>query len=399
MNANKILGGVLLISSTSIGGGVLALPTSTAAAGIIPSVTAFLICWFFMTCGGFYLLEITLWAKTETNLISMAKNTLGLPGQIVAWAAYMLLLYALICAYLLSSTAWLETSVAKYFHYQLNHHYSLLLLTVLTGIIIFFGTKITDYTNRLLSIGLVISYLTLIIVISPHVNLSSFATYKFAAIPATSPLLVTTFGYAIVIPSIVHYLNRDTTELKLAVIIGSTIPLIVYLIWEFVTLGTLSAPGPYSLEALAIQKADGTQVAMALEHTLHSHCITSSARFFSIFAITTSLLGVALSLFHFLADGLKIAQHGKNGMLLFLLTFAPPVAIIYIFPAGFDRILSFGGIFVAILLGILPALMVWFGRYKHKHQGPFQLFGGKPLIIFNILFFSYVISQELWSYR
>lgn len=398
MNINKILGAILLISSTTIGGGVLALPASTFVGGMIPATITFLICWFFMTCGALYLLEVTLWSQQETNLISMAKHSIGLPGQIIAWLAYMFLLYALICAYLLSASAWLITLLQKYFGLAIGIEYALPSLGLLIGIIVLAGVKVTDYANRIFSIGLVITYIVLIAIILPHVSIDQFITNDITVMPATTPLIVTTFGYAIVIPTLAHYLQRNTKDLLYAVVIGSIIPLIVYLLWEFVTLGTLSAPGPHSLAVLAEQHADGTQIAIALENTLAVQSISTTSQFFSIFCIVTSLLGVSLSLFHFLADGLKVAQRGKSGLMLFALTFIPPMLIIAFYPAGFDKILSFGGIFVAVLLGILPALMVWFGRDQKQQQASFKIFGGKPLLLMNLIFFSYIVGQEIYNF-
>ena len=97
---NRMFGGVLLIMGTSIGGGMLALPIVTAQAGFVPAVLLMVGVWFFMTMGAFWLLEVNLYLPERNNLISMARATLGLPGQIVAWLSYLLLLYCLLSAYI-----------------------------------------------------------------------------------------------------------------------------------------------------------------------------------------------------------------------------------------------------------------------------------------------------------
>jgi hypothetical protein len=68
---------------------------------------------------------------------------------------------------------------------------------------------------------------------------------------------------------------------------------------------------------------------------------------------------------------------------------------------GFNTILSFGGIFVAALLGILPSLMVW---QKRKQSLPilgqasvYLAPGGFSLIAINILFFTSIIGIEIYN--
>src|ERR1700722_18229331 len=96
----SILGGGLIVAGTAIGGGMLALPVLTAPGGFLPAVIIYILCWLFMTATGLLLVEVLLWSKTEVNIVSMAKMTLGLPGKIVAWVLYLFLFYSLTVAYL-----------------------------------------------------------------------------------------------------------------------------------------------------------------------------------------------------------------------------------------------------------------------------------------------------------
>ena len=87
MNINRMIGAILLIAGTCIGAGMLALPVSTAAYGFYPSVVLFIVCWSFLTFTALLILEVNLWSKTDSNMISMAAQTLGKLGQAVAWVA------------------------------------------------------------------------------------------------------------------------------------------------------------------------------------------------------------------------------------------------------------------------------------------------------------------------
>lgn len=390
---SKKLGAILLISCTTIGGGILALPTNTYAAGFYPTAMNFVVCWIFMTLGALYLLEVALWQSKRTNIISMSGSTLGLPGQVISWTAYLLLLYALLSAYLTAATGMLNVVTNDFF----SNYLTVPFLAFGIGFFIFLGTRATDMANKILSIALTVIYLLLMSMILPKIDLSVIGVGDLKTLPATVPLLVTSFGFAIVIPSLCDYLSNDQKSLSSVIIIGSIIPLIVYLFWEFGVIGLLSIPGENGLEELSKQHADGTQVASAIQNLLQKNYVTIISHGFAACAILTSFLGVALSLFHFLADGLKYNMKGLYGIKLFFMTFLPPIIAVLFYPAGFDSILKFGGIFVAILLGLLPCLMVWSGRYKRQKSGNFKVPGGKTLIIFTSVFFIYTILQEIYN--
>jgi len=101
---SKLIGGVLLIFSISIGGGMLALPMAVAAGGFFHSMLLFLGAWLVTVLAAFYILEVNLWLPEGKNLVSMAKVTLGKSGQLATWLAYLLLLYSLLSAYIAGST-------------------------------------------------------------------------------------------------------------------------------------------------------------------------------------------------------------------------------------------------------------------------------------------------------
>lgn len=395
MKINNIIGCILLVSCTTIGGGILALPTSTVSAGFIPTTLVFIVCWLFMTIGALLLLEVNLWSTKETNLISMAGNTIGGIGKICSWIAYLMLLYALISAFLAGSGAWLIKLSSDITSINIPEYFGPLVIALFMGTIIYFGTFYADRFNRILAIGLFLFFTILIAITFSHINYDSLANYNVNAVPVTIPLIITTFGFAIIIPSLSTYLNRDSKSLVKVILIGSIIPLACYIVWLLVTLGTLSIDTPNGLKALAAQKANGTQVAIALENIIGNKLTTISARFFSIFAILTTLIGVTLSLYHFLSDGLKIKKQGFGGIILFALTFAPPLIAINTTTEGFNEILSFAGLFVAFILGLLPVLMAWYGRYVRNIAYGFRVPGGKFLLIVSGMFFIYVMLQEL----
>jgi len=263
--------------------------------------------------------------------------------------------------------------------------------------VISLGTAVTDWVNRILMIGLIGAFCTLLGLTVNHVDSALLYSQGAQIDLRPIPLMITAFGSAIVIPSLTEYLHGRKRQLYHVVLIGSLIPLFVYLLWEFCIVGIIPLKGADGLLFIQQQGHPVTDVPKALERALHTPLITTASSYFSIFALITSLLGVCLSLFDFLADGLRIQKKLKGKVLLSLITFVPPLIFVLFFPRGFNFALSFAGLFVALLLGILPAVMVWQGRYRLKLEKPLMPFLGKWSIILTIAFFLGVIAIECFN--
>lgn len=393
MSLKNAVGGVALLAGTAIGAAILALPVATAHLGFLYTVFLYLTCWFFMTLSALYLLEANLFTGEGSNLISMAEKTIGPWGKRFALIVYLLLLYALSAAYLSGAGAWME-KLFLYAGITLSSHVCALMATLLTLMIIFLGTAVTDWVNRLLMIGLLGAFSLLLFFSLNHVQFSSLLTAapKWEVTPF--PLIITAFGSAIVIPTLTDYLHGKAKQLVSVVLIGSFIPLLVYITWEMTILGILPLTGSDGLLHIQQHGHPATDVPAALQSRLHIPFITQLASYFSIFALATSLLGVTLSLFDFLADGLHIAKNIPGKLKLACIAFVPPLIAVLFYPKGFSFTLSFAGLFVALLLGILPILMVWRGRYIHHFSSPLRIIGGRPLLILNFIFFVVMVAIE-----
>ncbi len=385
MKKSRLLGGVLLVSGTSIGAGMLALPVVTSFSGFYPSLLLLLLVWMFMTFTAFLFLEVVLWMKEETNLISMAKFTLGNAGAVLSWIVYLFLLYALTIAYLAGSGALLGEAIESWTGAQIQPWMAYLPFIIIFGSFIYLGVRSVDLLNRCLMLGLLLSYLLLVVIVPEHINTQYFEHCNWSGMFIALSVLVTSFGFHIIIPSLVHYMGDDVKASRTAIFIGSLIPLCVYLLWEYLVLGVVPVKGDNGLCSLWVT---GGQVISPLKAIVGSPWVIVSARFFSFFAIATSFLGVSLSLSDFLADFLyvifriktKSTRAGK--LLLCSLTFLPPLIFAVLFPGIFFQALEYAGAFgVVILLGVLPAAMAWSGRYFMGIESEYRVKGGKPSLI------------------
>lgn len=371
---SRFIGGVLLIVGTSIGGGMLALPVANAATGFWQSSLFLLLCWFLMTLGAFFILEVNLYLPPGKNMVSMAVATLGTPGLIIAWLSYIFLLYALLSAYI-SGGADVLNGLLQHVDIHANEWQLTTLFTLIFGLITYSGIRSVDLLNRSLMFAKLAVYFILAVLISPYVNVEHFHGGNARYITGSVMILMTSFGFAIIVPNLREYFNDDIKTLKQVILIGSLIPLLCYLVWDTVIIGSLTSHGEHGLIALMHDPHTTSKLAEMLAYRVNSETISLLFNFFTSICMLTAFLGVSLCLISFLGDGLNLQQQGREGLILFLLTFLPPVAIVIFYPGAYIYALNYAGFFCVILLLLLPALMSYFGR---NHFPPkFTVFGGK----------------------
>lgn len=378
MNMNgKFIKGTLLVAGTTIGGGVLGLPVLTNQAGFFPSLGIYIACWLFMASTGLLFLEIALWMKDEANIVSMAERTLGTGGKVIAWALYLFLFYCLTLAYIVGIGNLLVEALQG--AVSLTNGQGQLLFLLIATPLIYIGTKVIGRLNIPLMIGLGLSYLTFIFLGYQHVNFDYLMRMEWSQVWIALPICFVAFAYHGIIPTLVHYMERDVKQIRGAILIGSFLPLITYVIWQWLILGIIPAHGPGSLmEALE----HGENAIQPLRNILNIPNLYIVGQFFAFFALITSFFGVTLGLMDFLADGLKIEKKGIKKVLLCLLVIVPPLLIAISYPHLFLTALGYaGGFGSALLLGLLPIIMVWRGRYHLGLKNEYQAAGGKPFLI------------------
>lgn len=393
--AGSVFGGILLVSGCCIGAGMLGLPVLTAAAGFKPSVFMFIAGWLFMLSTGLLLLEVNLWFNEEVNIVSMAEKTLGFLGKAIAWVVFLFLFYSLMVAYVTGSGELFSDFIAENMGISLPVWIGSLIMILFFGAMIYLGTLAVDQFNRLLMLGLIISYILLVMMGSSHVNPKYFHHIDWKASLFTFPVLMISFGYHNLVPSLTNYLERDAKRLRITLIVGSAIPLLIYLVWEWLILGLIPLEGKGGfMEALD----NGEMATRALKIAVGSSWIVDLAQYFAFFAIVTSFLGVALSLVDFLADGLKIKKTPTGKLKLCILAMLPPFLFSIFYPKIFLTALNFAGGFGAVVIfGILPAAMVWAGRYGQNIGAKPIIPGGKGALLAVILFACAVIALQLYQ--
>ena len=340
---------------------MLALPVSTADIGFVHSMVMMSLCWLIMTAGAFLILAVNLRFPPGCNMVSMAKATLGLPGQVLAWVTYLVLLYALLSAYISGGSDVLNGILSR-FHLDMPSWVTVVMFTLLFGAIVYQGIRAVDYINRGLMFGKLGVYLLLLVLIAPHVHFPALHTGSTGAVTGSLMILITSFGFASIVPSLREYFQDDVPGLRRVILLGSLIPLFCYILWNLAIMGVLQHEGNDTLSALLHSGHATSGLNDALRSVITSPWIDGFFGFFTAICMVTAFLAVSLGLFDFLADGLKLNKKGRQGHATLALTFLPPLAIVLINPGIYLSALSYAGICCVMLLLLLPAIMAWRSR-------------------------------------
>lgn len=371
---SRFIGGILLIVGTSIGAGMLALPVANAAAGFWASSLFLVLCWALMTLGAFFILEVNLYLPRGKHMVSMANATLGTPGLVLTWLSFLFLLYTLLAAYI-SGGADVLDGLLKHLDVHASAWKLATLFTLSFGLIVYRGIHQVDLFNRGLMFAKLAVYVILTVLIFPHIDWSNLQHGHVRYINSSIMILMTSFGFAIIVPNLRDYFDDDLKTLRWVILIGSLIPLGCYFAWDAVIIGSLPSQGVNGLIVLMHSEHTTSHLAASLSITLNNTMISSFFNFFTSICMLTAFLGVSLCLFSFLSDGLNMVQQGSHGAALFMLTFLPPLVIVLYYPGAYIHALNYAGYFCVILLLFLPALMSYVGR-KRFHLS-YQVPGGR----------------------
>ncbi|XP_061944337.1 uncharacterized protein LOC133668477 isoform X1 [Populus nigra] len=344
---------ILLVAGTTIGAGILAIPAVTQESGFLASSVACIFCWIFMVTTGLLIAEVNVNTMCElgsggVSLVSMAKRTLGVAGvQFSCWS-YIFIHYALLIAYVARSSDILTNFLG------IPLWESATLFSLVFGGICYFGSqRFIGAVNGVLVFGIIISFTSLVVAASGDLHLDALLKANFSAVPMSIPIIALSFVYQNVVPVLCTNLEGNLSKVRTAIVLGTAIPLGLFLVWDGVILGSISTP----------EMAD--KIADPLQQLLSTNGVVGPIiQAFSFLAIGTSYIGFVLGLSDFLADLLKLPA-GENKPLPYILTLIPPLVLALLDPEIFFKALDFAGTYgVLVLFGIIPAAMAWSDRYS-----------------------------------
>jgi tyrosine-specific transport protein len=305
---------------------------------------------------------------------------------------FIFLYYCLMIAYFAAGAPMLASALEALTTVRLTGWQIYLFFGAIFSLIVGIGPKSIDRVNVIITCAMVLSWTLLLAMAGPEVENNRLLRMEYRPMFLAMPVLFSAFGFHNVIPSLSMYLKRNIRVLRLSILCGTSIPFMIYLLWQWLIIGSLP-----SQEINEVLQA-GRPVTEALQAFAGKPYIAASGKFFAFFAIVTSILGVSFSMVDFLGDGLNMTRRGYARLLLTIMTFFPPFLFATLNPGIFNTALGIaGGFGEAYLNGLLPAMLVWRGIYQKK----FNLYPGfrvNKIWLSTLIFCAFmVMGIELWQ--
>ena len=394
---SKILGSIAIVAGTAIGGGMLALPLATASLGTIPALLLLVVIWGVSIYTSLLMLEINLRAGVGLNVHAITGKTLGKFGQLIQGGSFLSLLFALTMVYLMGGSSLLESKM-ELVGMQMDNQLAVLLFTAIFGGFIAVGVRWIDKVSRVLFTSMIVLLVIVVAYLLPEVDMNLLMKNSTAGMVAGSdltnlwlaaiPIVFTSFGFHVCIATIVRYLDGDAISLRKVLIIGSTIPLVCYILWLMVTLGTLGGKTVYGFEGSL------PLLVTALQGAADSAILQQFIDLFANLALVTSFLGVTMSLFDYVAELTRAKDNAFGRAQTWLLTFIPPLLCALYYPDGFFQVLGFAAIPLVVMIIFLPIAMA-LGQRK-QNLGGYQVSGGSAALSAAGVLGVGIIAAQLW---
>ncbi|WP_032554380.1 aromatic amino acid transport family protein [Vibrio splendidus] len=380
----KMMGSSLIIAGTALGAGMLAIPMVLAQFGLLYGTMLMVLICFGTTYAALLLLEATIKAGGGLGLNSIARKTLGKQGQLITNGLLYALLICLLMAYILGAGDLLSKLLSN-FGIDLTATTSQITFTLIAGAVVASGTGVIDKLNRALFFVMLASLFATMAFLAPSMtqaNLMQVTSHNHVDLIKTSAILFTSFGFMVVIPTLVSY-NHEATDKQLRnmVIVGSLIPLVCYLCWLFAVVGNLSEEQFRSFHNVSDLMA-------AFE--AQSPWVGTVLSIFTGLALLTSFFGVAMSLFNQNRD-----MFNQNTAVTYCISFILPLAGSLLAADKFLQVLNYAGIILVFLAVFVPLVMVHKQRFMKLAEDRYSAEGGKPMLLFSLLFGCFLLISQV----
>ncbi len=369
---------------TIIGAGILALPYVIAKAGFLYGSLLMIIIGLVFLGLNLFIGEVVLRTKKQYQLTGYAEKYLGLWGKRLMAFSYVFGIYGALIAYLIGE----GQALHSIFQVGAAHWWSLAFFLV--GVfIVYKGVKTTGKIELVL-VTLLIGVIFIIGFFSyPKINLSHLAARHFLYFLFPYGALLFAYSGAAAIPEMHEVLGKEKKFFKKAIIIGSCIPIIVYILFSGVVLGIV---GLENFEAMQPNQRIAT-VALSF---YASPFLGTLANIVAVLTMSTSFLTLSLALM-----GMYEYDYAISRRKAFLLTFMIPLLIAVFNLTDFIRVIELSGAIAVGLIGMLAVLMYWKvkekGERKPEYVLPKHIFLGTILIIIFLAGILYELGKiALW---
>ncbi len=323
---------IAILIGTIVGAGIFGLPYAFSRAGILTGILWLVFLGFINLCINLFLGEICLRTSGQHFLSGFAQRYFGPKGLFLASLVNVTNLFGSLLAYLVIGGTFLANILNGFLGLP-SEIYTLFFL-ILGGLGIILGNKTVRKVEFLMVGLLFLVVLILIIAGVPHMRLVNLPAFRLSEFFFPFGIVLFALWGASAVVEVVHTLDRAAPKIKKAIIIGSLVPILIYLIFGLLIVGVCGAN--VSRDAIS-----------ALGQIL-GQPIVIIASLFGLLAVLTSFFVLGLNLQGTLQHDWKFNKYFATFLVLVL-----PLLLYLVGLRDFIGIISLLGVFLGGAEGIL----------------------------------------------
>ena len=372
MNGLKVFEATSTLMGAIIGAGILGIPYVIAKAGFVYGILNIVILGLLILFMNLCLGEIVLRTPNNHQLAGYAEKYLGKHGKRIMGFAMVFGIYGAIIAYIIGVGNTLSDMLGK------TPLFFGVLFFVFISSMIYFGIKSMGKTEMILNILKSAAFVVICAILLFFVKTTNLPSFNSAYIFLPYGAIIFAFIGTAAIPEMREELRKNEQKLKKAILIGTIIPIIFYILFAFFVVATT-----------------GSSTTEIATHGLKlvSFPLFVLSNIFAVLAMATAalVLGVALK------ETYMYDFHIKP-FLAWVLTCIIPFLIFLFVRKGFIDIISLTGAIMGGLEGILIMLMHFHAKSKGTRKPEFTI-GNHPLLTgIIILIFTIGIIYNVWMF-
>jgi len=366
----KILNSVLLIAGTSIGTGLLSLPISAVSLGMPMTLLSIGIIYWLAYQTSMMVVDLNIFNQNPMAIVELSRKYGGRTCFGLTMLSFYLLSFGLLAVYFSCVSDTLSTALVL--------SPKGVMIVCACSLFLLLNLHIEKFAafNSLCVTLLLGSVACALFCFQSHSVAQS--TFQMGEWVRFMPIVMTAFGMQTLCPQLYTYLDRDRKRIQIALLLGLLVPAIVYLVWIHKTL-SCAAMDPAFLAKLQSHQASIGEFIQFLCDATNSVWLSGILKFLTLFAVITSMIGVAIGLLHSLR---MLCPEWLAKVVLCLV----PLVVNWFVANAFLRILSFGGLMMIIFAIVTPYWCVRKQNLKDpKRQYSLCLLLGVTVTVFEVI--------------
>lgn len=366
MRKKRLFEAVATLVGCVIGAGILGIPYVVAKAGFLTGVLNIVVIGLVMLLIHLYLGEVVLRTKGNHQLTGYAEKYTGKIGKYAMFISMIVGIYGAIIAYTLGGGA----ALASVFGGD-----SLLWSVIFFGFIswlIYIGLKAIEDSEAIIMPIIVLLVLFIFFLALPRIKTGNLLEFSFTKLFLPYGVVLFAFLGNVAIPEMKEELQKYKKDLKKAIILGSTLPILIYIIFAFAVVGVLGT-NTNEIGALGLAQILGEKMLFL-------------GGLFALFTLTTSYLAVGLALKELFWYDYRLR---KNTAWL-LACFVPFLLFLVVKLSGiatFTTVLNITGIITGAIVSSLIMIMVLNAKKKGERKPEYSIYINKLIAVLLILLF------------